>query len=137
MYKLIAFMLVCLICAFTLCLKFETSLNQEVKYDLGKNKNRLGGLGPYSPFPTEAHLQLLSLYTFCFISFLYSFGRILHQRDLSNDVNMQANQGACIGILGSLARGPPGGSSPSQCHWLVTDSVSGGGLGACDSAGPP
>ena len=45
--------------------------------------------------------------------------------------------GACIGILGSLARGPPGGSSPSWCRWLVTDSFPGGGLGACDSAGPP
>ena len=31
----------------------------------------------------------------------------------------------------------PGGSSPSRCRWLVTDSFPGGGLGACDSAGPP
>jgi hypothetical protein len=60
----------------------------------------------------------LSLYTFCFISFLYSFGRILHQRDLSNDVNMQANQGACIGILGSLARGPLAGRLlPDAAGW--------------------
>jgi hypothetical protein len=47
---------------------------------------------PLSIFYRRKPISNCSLYTFCFISFLYSFGRILHQRDLSNDVNMQANQ---------------------------------------------